>query len=299
MKILFLGTSATFPTKERNHTAILLRYGGEGLLFDCGEGTQRQLRLAGESPMKIKKIFITHWHGDHVLGLPGLIQSMCMNGRKDLLEISGPRGSKETFWAIYKAFGIGAPFKISVHEFEPKGVRKICEGEGYSVSAMRVKHAVPCLAYAFKENDRRKIKKDFVQKYGLQGNPVLNKLQEGMDIVWRSKKFKAEEVTFIKPGKKVAVILDALYEERLAKLAEGADLLICEGTFSNKLRSKVKERGHMTVKQAAKIAKKAGVKELILTHFSQRYKDLSELEKEAKSVFPNVRLAKDFLEVRV
>ncbi len=300
MKIVFLGTSATFPTKDRNHTAILLRYSSEALLFDCGEATQKQLRISGESPMKITKIFISHWHGDHVLGIPGLLQSMAMNNRKEPLEIFGPEGSDQMFWKIYHAFQIKAPYNITVHEIKNlRSIKSVCVSGNYEVLAMKVQHSIPCIAYAFQERSKYRIKKDFVRKYNLQGNPLLKKLQQGKDIVYNKKKIRAKDVTFVNYGKKVTIILDALYEEKLAKIAENADLLICEGTFSNKMREKVKEKGHMTVKQAAKVARKAKVKQLVLTHFSQRYKNLNELAKEAKSVFRNTKLAKDFMVVNV
>jgi ribonuclease Z len=299
MKIQFLGTASSFPTRDRSHTSILLRYQSEAILFDCGEGTQRQLRIAGESPMKITKIFITHWHGDHVLGLPGLLESMAMNGRKDLLEIFGPGGTKESIKNLFKALHIHPCFKLAIHEVDTRKSNIAINTKDYEVSAIFVKHKVPCLAYTFKEKDRYRINKDWVKKEKVQGLPALKKLQEGKDVTIKGKKVKAKDVTYSSLGKKITFIFDTAPMPELAKLAKDSDLLICEGTFSNKIKEKAKDHGHLTVKDAAKIAKSAKVKKLAITHFSQRYKDTKELAVEAKSVFKNTVLAKDFMQINV
>jgi ribonuclease Z len=299
MKIVFLGTASAFPTKDRNHTSILLRYGSEAILFDCGEGTQRQLRIAGESPMKITKIFITHWHGDHVLGLPGLLESMAMNNRQDLLEIFGPGGTKESIKHLFQALHIKPNYKLAIHEVDTRKSLIAINNKEYEVSAMYMKHKVPCLAYSFKEKDRYKINKDWVRKEKVQGLPALSKLQEGKDVTIKGKKVNAKDVTHIESGKKLTMIFDTELMPSLVKFAKDSDLLICEGTFSHKIREKARDHGHLTVKDAAKIAKSANVNKLIITHFSQRYKDTKELATEAKSVFKNVTLARDFMEVNV
>ncbi len=299
MKVTFLGTASSFPTKDRNHPAILIRYGPDSLLFDCGEGTQRQIRIAGESPMKITKIFLSHWHGDHVLGLPGFLQSSTMNRRSRTLHIYGPAGTKERIQDLRKALSVTLSYRLVIHELDLKETEVIDEDDGYKILAIPVKHSVPTIAYCFQENDRYRIDKSFVKKHNLQGHPILDKLHEGKDITYDGKKFKLKDVTTEVPGKKVAIIMDTEQIVTLPKFAKDADLLICEGTFSNKLKDKSKEHGHMTVKQAARIAKKAGAKKLVLTHFSQRYKDVSELKKEAQSVFKNTVMAKDFMEISI
>ncbi|MBT4114734.1 ribonuclease Z [Candidatus Woesearchaeota archaeon] len=299
MKVQFLGTASSFPTRERSHTSILLRYGPEAILFDCGEGTQRQLRIAGESPMKITKIFITHWHGDHVLGLPGLLESMAMNNRTDPLEIFGPGGTKESIKYLFQALHIRPNFKLSVHEVDTRTSKLAINTKDYAVQVQFLKHRIPCLAYSFKEKDRYRIDKMWVRKEKVQGLPALAKLQQGQDVTINGKKIKAKDVTYASPGKKLTIIFDTAPFADLAKFAKDSDLLICEGTFSNKLRDKVKDYGHLTVKDAAKIAKSAKASKLVLTHFSQRYKDVSELKKEATSVFKNTTLAKDFMIVNV
>lgn len=299
MKLQFLGTASAFPTRDRNHNSILLRYGPEAILFDCGEGTQRQLRIAGESLMKITKIFITHWHGDHVLGLPGLLESMAMNNRRDLLEVFGPGGTKESIQHLFHALHIKPNFKLAIHEVDTRKSKLVVNTKNYEVSAMFVKHRVPCLAYSFKEKDKYRINKEWVKKEKVQGLPALAKLQEGKDVTINGKKVKAKDVTYPSLGKKISFIFDTDYSAGLAKFAKGSDLLICEGTFSNKIKEAARERGHLTVKEAAKIAKSAKVEKLVITHFSQRYKDTKDLAKEAQSVFKNTILAKDLMIVKV
>ncbi len=298
MKVTFLGTSATFPTKERNHTAVLLRYGAESLLFDCGEGTQRQIRIAEESPMKITKIFVTHWHGDHVLGLSGLIQSCSMGNRSAELDVYGPKETKKRLEYALKSCAFVPTFKINVKEVYAQKVKAICSGEGYKVFAVNGVHKIPCLSFAFEEDSRFRINKDFVDKNKLQGNPALNKLQKGEDIAVNGKKIKAKDVTYQVKGKKVTYVMDTTPTKEIVELASDSDVLICESTFMNDLKDSAAD-GHMTAKMAGKLAKDAKVKQLVITHFSQRYKDSKELVDEAKNKFQNTIAAKDFLSLTV
>ncbi len=306
MKIVILGTSSVFPTKERNHSAILIRYGSEGLLFDCGEGTQRQFTISGESIMKVSKIFISHWHGDHILGLPGLIQSLTQAKRTRPLEIYGPKGTKTFFSYLLKSFSIceGSnqkcmQFPIKIKEIVPKAVDKICEKDEYEVYATKLDHFIPCLGFAFQEKGKRKINLDYLKKFGLGQDPILKKLQDGKDIRYKGKLIKASKATIEKPGKKVSYAADTGVCDNLVRLAMDSDVFICESTFMSDHKDMAKERKHLTAKQAAKIAKKAKVKKLILTHFSQRYKNLLPLLREARQFFKNTVAAKDFLEIKL
>lgn len=299
MKALILGTSSAFPTKERNHTAVLLTYGGESLLFDCGEGTQRQLRVAGENLMKISKIFITHWHGDHTLGLPGLIDSMAFNQGKKELQIYGPKGTKERIETLLKVYCSRPSFNLEVFDLDLDKIRKITEGEGYEVFAAKMTHGVPCIAYSFVEKPHIKIKVDYIEQFGLSKHPIVEDLRRGKDIIWKGKKLLSSDATYSLPGKKFTYVVDTSLNENIKELAKDADVLICEGTFSNELKDKAGDKGHLTVKQAAKIAKDAKVKKLVLTHFSQRYRDVEPLLKEAKRMFKDTELGRDFLEVTI
>lgn len=299
MKIVFLGTSSTFPTKKRNHTAMLMKYGPESFLFDCGEGTQRQLRLANESPMRITKILITHWHGDHVLGIPGLFQSFVMNNRREPVEIYGPRDSKKIFWGIIKAFGVRPDFKINVTEITASKPKQVAKGEGYQIFGIELKHRIPVVGFSFVEDSKIRINTNYTKKFGLTKDPVLKKLQARKDIMWRGKKIKASAATYVVKGKKLTIVMDSEPIDKIVTLAKDSDLFICEGTFSNKIKDKAAERGHMTVKDAAKLAKKARAKKLVLTHFSQRYSSTAELSKEARSIFPETIMAKDFMTISI
>lgn len=299
MEVLMLGTSSAVPTKDRNHTSMLLKYEGENFLFDCGEGTQRQLRIAGESPMKVDHIFITHWHGDHVLGIPGLLLSMGLNNRKHAIHIWGPVGSKKRIEHLMQGFSVRVPCTVVVHELNPKTKSKVYESEKYEIWATKLKHSVTALGYYFKEKDTLRLYKDKVMKLGLQGRPILNKLKEGKDVAYGDKKLKVKDMCYTQPGKKVTITLDTEYIEKIGTFAKDSDLFICEATFSSKEKDKAKERNHMTTKQAAKLAKNAKAKKLVLTHFSQRYKETKELEKEAKSVFKNSVIAEDFARFKI
>lgn len=280
------------PTKERNHTAILLNYKAENILFDCGENTQRQLRLANISPTKITRILISHWHGDHVLGLPGIIQTLGASEYNKTLEIYGPRRSKRFLKNMFKAFELEDRIKVKVHEVK-KGT--IINEKDFKIEAFPLKH-YGSLAYNFIEKDKRKMNINYLKNFGLTRHPLLKRLQEGKSINYKGKLIKVKKATFLKKGKKLSIILDTKLFPGLPKISKNADLLICESTFSELLKEKAKKRFHLTAKQAATVAKKANVKQLILTHFSQRYKNTNDLENEAKRIFKKTLCAKDFME---
>lgn len=294
MEITFLGTGSMMPTAERNHSAVLLSYKNETMLFDCGEGTQRQLRMAKISPTKITKILITHWHGDHMLGLPGLIQTMGACEYSRVLEIYGPGGTKSYLKKLLSSFIMESRVKMKVVEIEK---RAFYENDDFMLEALPVRHSAPCLAYAFIEKDKRKINIEYLKKYGLKKHPILKELQKGKDIVWEGKKIKAEKATVLKKGRKIVYITDTTHCENLVKIAKDADLLICESTLSSKLKEKAARIKHMASCDAAEVARKAKAKKLVLTHFSQRYKSVSELKKEAKAIFPETECAEDFMKI--
>jgi len=295
MKVTILGTSSAFPTRTRGHSATHIDVGTEAMLFDCGENAQRQIAIAGISPMKISKIFLTHWHGDHVLGLGGLLQSFQMNKRKTAVNIYGPEETRRRFKSMLEAFEIRTQYPINVYEVKASASKafKIIETDAYEIYALKVKHPVPCLAFMWKENDKRRIKKEVIKPLGLEGNPLVSKLQEGRDIEWKGKKITAKKATYMQPGKKIAYIIDAAFSASLIEFAKDADLLICESTFASDMKLEAKEYGHMTAADAATIAKKAKAKKLVLTHFSQRYKDVTKLLEEARKVFKNTEAAND------
>jgi len=301
MKLRILGTSSAFPTRTRNHTANLLNYSGESLLFDCGEGTQRQLRVSNENPQKITKIFISHWHGDHVLGLPGLLQSMGMNRRTSRLEIYGPIGTKKKLDAIMKAYESDRlSYRLDIKEINPKKVTTIFENDKYRINSVLLTHTVPCLGYSFEEKEKIRINTSILEDMGVKTkHPSLRDLTLKKNVTINGKKINWKKVTYTQPGKKFSVAIDTSYCDQIVDLAKNADVFLCEATFSNKIKDSAEKGGHMTTKEAAKLGKRAKVNHLVLTHFSQRYRSTKELESEAKSVFRGkLSMARDFMEIK-
>ena len=296
MQITFLGTSSMVPTKERNQTAIFLSYGSDGILFDCGEGTQRQFKIAGISLTKVTKILISHWHGDHVLGLPGLIQTLSSMDYNGMLEIYGPAGTKKHMEKMFEAFVFDKRLDFVVKEVK-QGV--FFENNEFQLETHQLEHGIETLGYRFVEKDLRKIDMKKIKKSGIPIGPLLGKLQQGKSIEIDGKKIMPDDVTYIEKGKKLAYITDTLLCNNCYKIAEDVDLLICEATYSSKLVGKSEEYGHMTAKQAAQLANKANVKQLVLIHFSARYKNTQELEEDARNIFDNVICANDFMKIEL
>ena len=290
MKIIFLGTSAMVPTKERNLMGLLINYKNENILIDCGEGTQRQMKLIKVSPTKITKILLTHLHGDHIFGLPGLLQTMASSGYNKNLEIYGPTGTKKYLEFILKNYINEDKISIKVKEISGGTFFK---GKEFSLVAEKLKHRIACLGYSFIENNKIKINTKYTKKFGLTKHPLLGKLQKGKDITYKGKKITAKKATTVKKGKKITIILDTETTNNIIKFAKDSDVLICEATYLNNLKDHAKLYKHLTAKQAAEIAKKSKSKKLILTHFSQRYKSTKDLEKEAKKTFKNTYISKD------
>jgi len=290
MKITFLGTASMQPTADRNLTSIYFNYEGEHILFDCGEGTQRQIKIAGVSPTKITRIIISHFHADHFLGLGGLIRTLDANQYNKTLHIYGPKGLQNLFESITTSLHYRPGINIKLTEIKPG---MIIDTEKFVIEAFPLYHSVQCLGFSIREKDRRKINTAYLKKFGLKQHPVIGDLQKGRDIVWQGKKILAKNSTYIIKGKILAVILDTGYSDKIAKAVKNADLIVCESTYSEKEKEIAGEYRHMTASDAARIAKKAGAKKLILTHFSQRYKNIKELENEAKKIFKNTAAAED------
>ncbi|TKJ17410.1 ribonuclease Z [Candidatus Woesearchaeota archaeon B3_Woes] len=297
IELVFLGTSSMVPTKERNHSSVLISFKGNNILVDCGEGTQRQLKFAGVGISKINKILISHWHGDHVLGLPGLIQTLATSDYEGVLEIYGPKGTKEKFKHMFKAF----EFDQNKINLEIKEINKgrFFENNDFVLEVLPLEHSVPCLGYNFIEKDRRRINLKKAKKIGLKEGPLLGKLQSGKTITFNGKKIKPDDVSYVVKGGKVSFVSDTLVCKNAYTLAKGADLLICESTYCSDLEEKSEEYFHMTAKQAASIANKSDVKQLILTHISARYKDAKEVENDAKDIFEDVKCSYDFMKVKI
>jgi len=295
VNITFLGTGNAIPTKERNHTAILVSFANENILVDCGEGTQRQFRKANLSPTKITKILLTHWHGDHILGLPGILQTLAMSNYEKTLKIYGPKGTRN-FMGILKDLVRDFNIKLEIHEVSGK----FLETKDFFIEAAQMSHGIPANAYAIKFKDKTRLDKSKIRKLKLPNSPLLGKLQAGQDIVFNNKKIKAKSVTYFEKGKKLTFILDTGINENAVKLAKDSDLLITESTFSSKEKAQAREYLHLTASDAATIAKRSKSKKLVLTHISQRYEhNIKPIEKEAKKIFKNTIIVKDLDSITV
>lgn len=290
IKLTFLGTSGAIPSARRNHTSILLNYNAENILIDCGEGTQRQFRKARLNPCKVTRILITHWHGDHVLGIPGLLQTLALSGYNKTLYIYGPRRTKQYMREMMKAFKFAGTYKMEVSEV--KG--KFFEADDFYLETESMKHGIPTNAYNFVMKDKIRIDKKKLEKTKLPVGPLLQKLKQGKDISYQGKKYKAKNLTYLDKGGKISFVLDTVINDKIVPFAKGADLLVCESSFSKELKEQAKEYMHLTAEQTANIAKKAKIGKLVLTHLSARYeKNMKKILDEAKKIFKNSYLVKD------
>lgn len=295
--ITFLGTATAIPTAKRNHTAILVQHSGNYILFDCGEGTQRQLRKAKINPCKLTHILVTHWHGDHVFGIPGLLQTLNLNDYRKTLCIYGPKGTKRFMQSLSIFYKKYKKFKIVIKEI---GKGKVFETKDFKIEAMPMKgHGIPCLAYAFIEKQKIRLNKSKIKKLKLPGK-LLAKLSQGKNIKYKGKTIKASKITYKTQPKKISVIMDTSPNPNCKKIAKNSDILISEATYLNKEKGLGKKYGHLTAEQAAEIAKQANVKQLYLAHMSQRY-DKSEhfISKEAKTKFKNTKIAEDLMKIEI
>lgn len=298
-ELVFLGTSCMVPTKERNVQGIFLSYKNEGFLVDCGEGTQRQMNIAGINRAKVTKILISHWHGDHISGLIGFLQTFANIEGERTLHLYGPKGTKEKVNLLLKIADFYGRLDLKVHELDPKGIEKFHETEDYYLECGHLRHKIRCIGYNFVEKDRIKININKAKNLGLKEGPMIGKLLKNKKIKIKDKEIKLEEVSSIIKGKKVTFILDTVLCDNCYKLAENADLLVSEACYLSSHEEKAQEHSHMTAKQAALVASNSNAKELIMTHFSQRYKVIDELEQEARTYFPNTRAAFDFMKIKL
>lgn len=299
LKVIFLGTGGSIPTHQRALSAVAIRRKTELLLFDCGEGTQRQMIQAGVGFNRKAKVFVTHLHGDHVLGLPGLLQTMSLLERTKKLEIYGPQGVKAFVEAINQTVRFSLIFPLQVTEAE---AGLVCEEKEYKVYAAQTEHIDSSLAYAFVEKPRPgRFNIEKAIELGVPAGPLWSKLQCGSSVkLPNGRNVKPEMVLGLpRPGRKIVYSGDTAKSENVVKLAENADLLIHEATFDDELEERAVKDGHSTPCMAAETARKAGVKQLFLTHISARYSDANFLLEQARKIFVNTELAEDFLELEI
>jgi len=299
IELTFLGTGSTIPTKRRNHPAVLLKYKAENILVDCGEGTQRQFRQASLNPCKVTKILITHWHGDHVLGLPGLLQTLNMNGYNKNLIIYGPKGSKTKFQEMVMPY---LPKREMTYNIVVKEVKDeiFFDNDEFEIEAASVDHGCPAVAYAFVVKEKKRLDKDKLDKLKIPNSPLVGELVKGKTVEINGKKVDGKKLMYVEPQRKVSFILDTQKCDGALKIAKNADILICEATYSKEDQDIAGDHGHLSSVDAATIAKKAKVNGLVLIHLSQRYEGIPKvILKEAKEVFEDTIIPEDLDEVEL
>ena len=298
MKLVFLGTGGSYPSPRRNVVSLALKYNGDVILFDCGEGTQRQLMRSSLSFMDINKIFITHLHGDHFLGLPGLIQSMKLNERENPLEVYGPAGTKELLGLLMTLGYFNPNFKIKGQDIEPGTSLKF---KGFTVKTVPANHNVPALAYVFKEDDRPgRFNKPKALELGVPEGPLFGRIQRGQTVEVDGRKISPDDILGPpRRGRKVVYTGDTRPSVDILDAATKADVLVHEGTFDGSMSEIALEKGHSSVTQAAEIARKADVDRLFIVHISPRYEGIKEMESEAKEIFPNTTIPRDLSEYEI
>lgn len=299
LRITFLGTGGSLPTRNRNPSAVMVNREGELILFDCGEGTQQQMMRAKTGMMSLSSIFISHFHADHFLGIPGLIQTMSFLGRSEPLTIYGPEGTRE-FTEFFKILGYcNLKYEIRGVELRPDD---IVEGEGYVVRALKTEHSIPSLGYALIENPRPgRFNREKAVGLGIPPGPLFAKLQRGNPVEVNGKIVKPEEVMGIpRPGRTIVYTGDTRPCEEVLEASRDADLLIHDGSFADEMADWAEESMHSTAGEVAALAKEAGVRKLVLTHISSRYTDDADpVLKDSKKVFENVIVAEDLMELEV
>jgi len=291
--VVFLGTAASMPTAQRGPAALLVRRGSERLLFDCGEGTQRQLQRSAIGLPDLQEIFLTHYHADHFLGLPGMLKTFALRGRDQTpLSVYGPPGLRELFKRLRPFLG-RLPYPLTAVELEPG--ERLERGE-YAIEAFAVDHGVDALGYALVEQERPgRFDVAAADSLGVPAGPARGQLQAGAEVTLADGRVvtSAEVLGEPRPGRKLVLTGDTAPSPGVVQAAHGADLLVHEASFLEEEAGRARETLHSTAAGAAEIARLAQVRLLALTHLSPRYFG-PELEAEAREVFPETVVPRDF-----
>jgi ribonuclease Z len=295
-ELVVLGTSSQVPTRQRAHHGAFLRWDDEGILFDPGEGTQRQLTLAGVPATAITRICITHLHGDHCLGLPGVLQRMSLDGAEHPVDLYFPASGQEYVDRLRRACAAHVTVEVREHPVSRNGL--VDSWPGLELHAAALDHRVEAFGWRLQEPEGRRILPERLAAHGIAG-PDVGRLQREGSVEVAGAVVGLEEVSEPRPGQSFAFVMDTRLCPAAVELARGVDLLVCESTYLTGEEDLASSYAHLTAAQAARIAAEAGARRLVLTHFSQRHADESVFATEARALFPDVHAARDLDRVPV
>ncbi len=293
-----LGTASQAPTRERNHNGYLLRWGSDAVLVDAGEGTQRQMVYAGVKSSSISHICLTHRHGDHTLGLPGVLQRMVLDQRRDPVTVIYPDEAERHVAALLSVADVGDAVEVIRRPLPTSESSRVPMATGSTIVAVPLDHRVPTLGYRIQDEDQQRLDADGLRARGLSGPPVGELVRTGQVTV-NGERVHLREVSVTRPGRSAAVVMDTKLCPGIAELVADVDLAVVEATYLQQDEELAEAYGHLTAEQAARAAATAGARRLVLTHFSQRYPDLRCFADEAAPHHPDVVIARDLDRVLV